>query len=289
MKLSEQQHIILFSLIRFYTRPQDEFLKKTYGDELFLETNNIFKKELESFVNKKIAIDRIYTSLNNAAQTYIIFRQMTSNGTIGTMGEVNEQKIFMSFNESFISSLIINFSKLREVLTFKKIDIIKDKSLCESFAYLDGLNNRITNAGITGLRNGWFAHAFEDERKGIVYRDKDIKDSIFTALEKICCEIHLQEFKGNKDRLRFFCEQYLFEAIVTVNLTPKSSGGLNREEVNISTKPKEIVRELNLFSRKIMEYKLYGVESFFVVEDDEIKKWSCNPKEYFYENLKSLG
>lgn len=80
----------------------------------------MFKEEFEVFVNKKIALDRIYTSLNNASQTYISFRQMQSNGTIGMQSSLNESKVFMSFNESFISALIINFSKLKEVLTIKK-------------------------------------------------------------------------------------------------------------------------------------------------------------------------
>lgn len=291
MQLTEQQYIILFSLIKFYTRPQDEMLRKRYGDKLYFETYKYFNENLEVFVNKKIALDRIYTSLCNASQTYIIFRQMASNGTIGMFEEVNEHKIFLSFNESFISALIINFSKLKEVLTFKKNLVFKDDSLRDSFFYLDDLNTKITKSDVTGLRNGWFAHAFEDERKGIVYRDKDIKESIFNTLENICAERHRDDFNKSTDRLVFFCENYLFEAYTSFKLERLIKdivNKANKSDADILTKPKEIINELNYFSRKIMDIKLFGIESFFIVEDYEIRKWSGNPKEYFKKNLDLL-
>ncbi|WP_049218349.1 hypothetical protein, partial [Serratia marcescens] len=118
MDLSEQQYMILFSLIKFYMRPQENTLREVYGDDLYVKTHEYFKNELEVFVNQKIALDRIYTSLSNASQTYAIFRQMLANGNIGIgMSDDEIRNVFISFNESFISALIINFSKLKEVLT----------------------------------------------------------------------------------------------------------------------------------------------------------------------------
>ncbi|WP_447872077.1 hypothetical protein [Serratia fonticola] len=292
MHLSEQQYIILFSLIKFYTRPQENMLRKFYGDDLYFETYQYFEAELEYFVNKKIALDRIYTSLSNASQTYAIFRQMESNGNIGPLDEDNAFKVFMSFNESFISALIINFSKLKEVLTFKKNLIIEDESLCGDFTYLDDLNNKITKANVTKLRNEWFAHAYEDKRKGIVYRDKDIKENILNILKELCSENHLAEFNKSKDRLRFFCETYLFEGYTNINLKSFISDVVNKTKnssASVSTRPKEIIRELYLFSRKIRGVKLFEIESFFIVEDSELKEWSSNPKKYFRESLRALS
>lgn len=291
MNLSEQQYIILFSLIRFYACPQDELLRKFYGDKLYLEANKVFKEEFEVFVNKKIALDRIYTSLNNASQTYISFRQMQSNGTIGMQSSLNESKVFMSFNESFISALIINFSKLKEVLTIKKKLITKDDLLCDSFAYLDDLNNRIINSGLIDLRNGWFAHAYENERKAIVYLDNDIRESVFRVLRSVCSERYRDEFDKSRDRLRFFCEKHLIEAYTTFNLGSLISdivNGTNKSEINVSTKPKEIIRELNSFSKIITDVKLLGIESMFIVEDNELNKWSSNPGDYFKENIRLM-
>lgn len=204
MQLTEQEYIILFSLIKFYSRPQHEKLIDIYGEKLFNKNISFFKSDLEFYVNKKIALDRIYTSLNNASQTYAIFKQMESNGNIKSVSQNDKYRMFMSFNESFISALIINLSKLREVLNFKKNIIINDESLFNEFSYLNELNNRIGSAKVTALRNGWFAHAFEVQRDGIVYRDKDIKQNIINVLREICDERHRTEFDSSTDRLNFF-------------------------------------------------------------------------------------
>lgn len=292
MRLSEKEYIILFSLIKFYSCPQDEKLIHFYGNKLFLKAFEYFKSELELFVNKKIALDRIYNSLNNASQTYAIFRQMEGSGNIKSLSENDKYKIFMSFNESFISSLIINFSKLREVLNFKKNIIINDESLFNAFSYLNKLNNRIGSAKVTDLRNGWFAHAYEVQRDGIVYRDKDIKNNIMNVLRELCDEKHRIEFDSSSDRLNFFCEKYLFEGYTTHNIKSIISDLINNTKntsANISTKPKELPRELYNFSMVIRDVKLFGVESFFTVEDSELVKWSKDPKDYFKAELTSLA
>lgn len=291
MKFSDQEYIILFSLIKFYSRPQDEKLMKLYGNELFSKVAKHFKSDFELFVNKKIALDRIYNSLNNASQTYAIFRQMEKSGNINAISENDKGKMFMAFNESFISALIINFSKLREVLNFKKNAIIKDKALLNEFSYLDEFNNRIGRAKVTDLRNGWFAHAYENERDGIVYRDKDITKNIINVLRELCDEKHRIEFDSSSDRLNFFCEKYLFEGNVTYNIKSTISdivNNTNTSSSNVSTKAKELPRELYNFSKAIQDIKLFGVQSFFIVEDSELDKWSKNPGDYFKEELKGF-
>ncbi|MDR2994738.1 MAG: hypothetical protein LBV11_13145 [Bacillus cereus] len=292
MKLSEKEYIVLFSLIKFYPRPQNEKLIDFYGNELFSKIAEYFKSELELFVNKKIALDRIYNSLNNASQTYAIFRQMEGNGNINAVSENDKSKMFMAFNESFISALIINFSKLREVLNFKKNVIINDEELFNKFSYLNELNNRIGSAKVTDLRNGWFAHAYEKERDGIVYRDKDIKKNVINVLRALCDEKHRIEFDSSSDRLNFFCEKYLFEGYTTYNIQSIISDLVNNTKVslaNVSTKAKELPHELHKFSMLIRDVKLFGVESFFIVEDSEIEKWSENPSAYFKSELKGLN
>lgn len=291
MNLSENEHVILFSLIKFYCRPQNEKLVELYGGELFSKTDKYFNSELEMFTNKKIALDRIYNSLNNASQTYAIFRQMEGNGNINALSEKDKSKMFMAFNESFLSSLIINFSKLREVLNFKKKVIVQDELLFNRFSYLNELNNRIDSSNVTELRNGWFAHAYEKERDGIVYRDKDIKDNIMNVLRELCDEKHRLEFDSSCDRLNFFCEKYLFEGYTTYDLRSIISDLVNNTKVssaNVSTKAKELLRELYNFSVAIRDVKLFGVESFFIVEDSELEKWSKNPSDYFKVELKHL-
>jgi len=291
MPLSEQQYIILFSLVKFYARPQEKALRLRYGDDVYNETYNYFKENLEYFVNQKIALDRIYDSLCNASQAFALFRQMEANGKMGSFDDKNERRIFRAFNESFISSLIINFSKLKEVLTFRKNIIFKDVLLSKDFAYLDNLNNRINKAKVTELRNGWFAHAYQDQRKGIVYRDKDIKEMIFNILENLCLEEHLDEFNRSTDRLGFFCETYLFEGRSTYNIQSIISDVVHNttnSSAHISTRPKEIIREINVFAQKIREKKLLGIESFFIVEDSELEKWGSSPEEYFKKELNDL-
>lgn len=291
MNLTEQQYIILFSLIKFYVRQQEDILKSHFGTELYDETYKYFKLKIEFFVNQKIALDRIYTSLSNASQTYALFRQFKSNGMISEMPSEDTHKMFMSFNESFISALIINFSKLNEVLTFKKTIIVKDDSLCNDFSYLDDLNTKIKNAKLTELRNGWFAHAFEKPRNGIVWRDKDISENIFSILRQLCLEKDLDDYNKSADRLYFFCERYLFEGYTTTELKPSIYAVLhknNSSKYKIVTKPKDILFRLSLFSKKIKDIKLFGIENFFTIEDDELKKWSENPSEYFKNELDNL-
>jgi len=291
MKLNDQEYIILFSMIKFYSRPQNEKLIDFYGNEVFSKVAEYFKSELEFFVNKKIALDRIYNSLNNASQTYAIFRQMEGNGNINALSENDKSKMFMAFNESFISALIINFTKLREVLNFKKNVIINDEELFNNFTYLNELNNRIGNAKVTDLRNGWFAHAYEKERDGIVYRDKDIKKNIINVLRELCDEKHRIEFDSSSDRLNFFCEKCLFEGYTTYNIQSIISDLVNNTKIslaNVSTKAKELPRELYNFSMAVRDIKLFGIESFFIVEDYELDKWSKNPSAYFKAELEGL-
>ncbi|HCD9053592.1 TPA: hypothetical protein NEG01_004439, partial [Klebsiella quasipneumoniae] len=134
-------------------------------------------------------------------------------------------------------------------------------------------------------------HAYENERKAIVYLDNDIRESVFRVLRSVCSERYRDEFDKSRDRLRFFCEKHLIEAYTTFNLGSLISdivNGTNKSEINVSTKPKEIIRELNSFSKIITDVKLLGIESMFIVEDNELNKWSSNPGDYFKENIRLM-
>ncbi len=51
--LSLNQKEILFLLIKFYTLPQDNYLKSKYGNADFNISKNYFNENVERFLNKK--------------------------------------------------------------------------------------------------------------------------------------------------------------------------------------------------------------------------------------------
>mgnify|MGYP001052776398 FL=1 len=77
--LSLNQKEILFLLIKFYTFPQDNYLKSKYGNTDFNISKNYFNENIERFLNKKIGIDRVYNSLFNIGSSYLSFRYMIGN------------------------------------------------------------------------------------------------------------------------------------------------------------------------------------------------------------------
>ncbi|MBC6488027.1 hypothetical protein [Aeromonas hydrophila] len=256
---------IIHTLILFYSNPQDEELKK---NPEFNSAKEEFQNKIEYFVNKKLGIDAIYTSLSNAANSFVMFRAFVN--CVEDLPINEREKLYISMNEPFINSLMISLSKLEELLTNKKRIIVKDESVNNEFHYLDRLSNRLIDSNIRTLRNGWFAHPFEDKDKGVVYKPNKLEGDIFSVLRAICHEEHTAEFDKSSDRLLWFCEKYLM----------KNSSSSDEAILNIKSEPMEIIKNLNAFSVVIKNKKLYGIEPFFLVPKKEIELFKNSQKAY---------
>ncbi|WP_139462992.1 hypothetical protein [Aeromonas veronii] len=268
-KTMPKQKIIEF-LILFYNKPQEDELKQ-YDN--FNDAKAEFNDEIEYYLNKKVGLDAIYNSLINAANSFIMFRSLVDI-TIDLPTRERE-KLYISMNEPFINTLIISLSKLDEILINNKRKIINDTSLRNDFKYLDEISNRLQKSNIRPLRNGWFAHPFDDEKRGIIYKTNKLRDDIFSVLRAICREEHVAEFDGSSDRLLWFCEKYLM----------KKASSSNEKILNIKSRPMEFIKNIYAFSATIKEKKLYNIEPYFLVPDDKLEVFKKSPEEY-WDNIK---
>lgn len=281
MELSKNQTDALKYIIKFYTYPQDDFLKRKFGKEDFLISSKYFKENIEYFINKKIGIDRVYQSLFNAASSFAMFRYMIGNDKQKFISENEEKKALIAINEPYVNSLILNLCIFKELMTFNKKIIIKDEVLSKHFRYLDALNTRVRNSGVESVRNGWTAHPFENEDEGLIYKPVKISKEKFKVLEKICHEKDRDKFNDSGDRLAWFCQKYLISVYEISNVRDAVMSVIYKRpvpQVRIETKPNEMLIEMSKFSSILKETKLLGIEPFFHPSDQDIEAYIKNPE-----------
>lgn len=256
-------------MIKLYTAPKNDYLQDRYNSSDIKLAREYFKANVEFFINKKLGIDRVYQSLFNSGSSFITFRYMIGQLSDSFQNEEDERKAFMSFNEPFMNSLVINFSIFHELIKENKRLLINDDELSGSFKYLDDLINRISNSEIEKVRNGWTAHPFKNKRMGLVYKAREIIEDSFGILTSICDENFQDEF-NSKDRVFNFCKKYLVDAFEL-----QSSFD---EKVHLKTRACEILIEMNKFSIEIKRHKLLNIEPFFCPSDEDIREFLSNPK-----------
>ncbi|EFB4782914.1 hypothetical protein FQF13_06235 [Escherichia coli] len=266
--------IIIYCLIKFYINKPEQQLMDTFGSDKFNENHLNFEAKIKPFLNLKIGLDRIYDSLTNTSRAYVLFRNAIAKSDV-QYTQNDERKVFMSINNMLVNSLMIEFSKFNELINKTKKFFIKDAELRSYFLNLDNFNNRISNSELRKIRNGWFAHPFEDETNLTVFREGSFQNSIFKVLEELTSPESKDDFKKSKDRVLFFCEKYLFSC--KNSWTPKNG-------FTISTKPQEILIDMNKFSTELKKIRLYNIEPFFSVEDKELYIFMKDPAHYIYND-----
>ncbi|MBN3217125.1 hypothetical protein [Pectobacterium polaris] len=279
--LSLNQKEILFQLIKFYTFPQDDYLKLKYGEDDFNVAKKKFNEKIEYFLNKKIGIDRVYNSLFNIGSSYLSFRYMIGNYPNALQNNDNEKKAFISFNEPFVNSVILNFNIFYELIKFNMKDISMSPELKACFGYINDLCNRIQKSGIISIRDRWVAHPFKDKNIGVVFSPQEIHTEVFKAFSILCIDEDKAEFKKNaNDRLAWFCQKYIVQCIEHYPSIPEAIHGvLTRTPPpvhQISTKPSEILIEMNKFSSLLRDKKLFGIEPFFHPSEEDIEYVKVN-------------
>ena len=266
--------IIIYCLIKFYINKPEQQLMDTFGSDKFNENHLNFEAKIKPFLNLKIGLDRIYDSLTNTSRAYVLFRNAIAKSNV-QYTQNDERKVFMSINNMLVNSLMIEFSKFNELINKTKKFFIKDAELRRYFLNLDNFNNRISNSELRKIRNGWFAHPFEDETNLTVFREGSFQNSIFKVLEELTSPESKDDFKKSKDRVLFFCEKNLFSC--KNSWTPKNG-------FTISTKPQEILIDMNKFSTELKKLRLYNIEPFFSVEDKELYIFMKDPAHYIYND-----
>jgi len=279
--MSSKQKEILFLIIKIYASPQDDYLKSTFGIEDFNIAKRYFEDNVEFFLNKKMGIDKIYNSLFNIGSSYISFRYIISEHSKTFQNKEDEKKAFISFNEPFVNSVILNLNLFHELIKNSMFKISTAPEFKPHFSYINGLCNRIKKSSIISIRDTWVAHPFKNKHKGIIYSPKEIHESVLEAFKTLCNEHDKKEFENSKgDRLAWFCLKYIVDCIETPpSIKEAVHSVLNNLEPpvhRISTRPKEMLIEMNKFSTIIRDEKLFGIEPFFNPSEQDIELIKVN-------------
>lgn len=279
--LSLNQKEILFLIIKFYTSPQDDYLKSKYGNTDFNISKNYFNESVEHFLNKKIGIDRVYNSLFNIGSSYLSFRYMIGNYPNAFQNADDEKKAFIAFNEPFVNSVILNFNIFYELIKFNMKDISMSPEFKSDFDYINSLCNRIKDSGIISIRDRWAAHPFKDKSRGILFNPQEIHKEVFKAFNILCVDEDKKEYNNStNDRLAWFCQKYIVYGIEHYPSIPEAVHSVLKGEKppvhRISTKPSKFLIEMNKFSSLLREKKLFGIEPFFHPSEEDIESVKVN-------------
>ncbi|WP_421235490.1 hypothetical protein [Aeromonas enteropelogenes] len=139
-----------------------------------------------------------------------------------------------------------------------------------NFDYLGKLIKRIEHSKIREIRNNWLAHPFENKDNSLVFKSKHIQTSMLNSLGKICTKEDFPIYVQSNDRLKWFCERYLMKSTTTKE----------NDHLKFQTSAMDIIKELYKLSNCIKIKKLYDIEPFFIVPEDQIHEFHLSPSRY---------
>lgn len=222
--MNKKNETTLKSLIAFCLWENDNVtfpaIQKVVGDEIFHECFAIYKNNYKRFVHRYIAISTVYHSLINISNFYYSTRKLYKEDKI-IIDQKKPGNFNMALNEPFVSSLIIQYCKLSESLWDyreaeknksyhdKVSQFLKSESLKLKYNDLHDLVQKINDSHIKELRDKVFAHPFSDNKNKMVSL-VDVVDKTYISLRKLCDENHQTWYDGERHKLKFYCEKYLF-------------------------------------------------------------------------------
>lgn len=187
LKEHEQQKIIKLMISNYSNSKFDQLveilIKSTKGKNILKE----FKK-YEDRLNYYLSITSIYHTIYNITSIYATLAIQENDGGIKSPSS-NPKAASRMRLEPFVGLLIIQFQKLAETHTKftgirdESIRITKEESDFKIFKFIKRIK-KIKE--FKGLRDGSFAHPFEDEYNMKVYRNQIIAERIVDAITKFC-------------------------------------------------------------------------------------------------------
>lgn len=272
MKQPDKENFFLEVMIRFSAfEDKDTFeVLKQIDEKRHEKTLRLYRQKYKFYVHRYVALSYIYQSMINIANTFSYFDEHKK-----ALIHEREKNIYLAMNEPFAQGIIIQYAKLKEALVDIYSDeprdialkerLLKNKSVEAGYSALSELYQKIKESNVEDLRNTIFAHPFKADKKNVIY-PYEATENILSTFKSLCDEPDNRAFSKSKNRIAYFCNQYLMKASRILYLRDKNKN-------SIKTNAQKHVRIINEFMCLLRDEYFFGYEPILIPDEKTMKKF----------------